>query len=128
MMNENNQINKEAKDYIEQFTPMIKKLASKWTRNPRVPFDDLVSVGMMTLWEATLTWDQTRGYKESTYFWTCINHAMAKYCLKNRYQLKYSIGKKISVEEINERESRMVKVNDYSDIFFIERHDNKRTK
>jgi len=68
---------------IERFTPMIYKLANKWTNEPRVPRDDLVSLGQLAVWRACEHFDPSANTKLSTYVYKAIDNEMYNFYARN---------------------------------------------
>jgi RNA polymerase sigma factor (sigma-70 family) len=64
-------------------TPMVHKLAKKWTRNHFQHYDDFVSEGYVGILEAWKRFDgteyQTKGYRFTTYSWLWIRAMMKDY-------------------------------------------------
>jgi len=91
--NDNSDVNK-----INQYIKLINKLASKFKSEFDLPYDekqDLKSEGIIAVLNALKKFDPSRGVKESTYIYSCIENAMKKYCIERGFI-------KPSSEEMNE--------------------------
>jgi RNA polymerase sigma factor (sigma-70 family) len=97
---------------IASVEPMLIKLARKWTREPRVPFDDLLNIGREATVNAIMTFDMDRGAKLTSHIYNCANRAMMLFWQSNLYQLHSTpYHQKDDLELIKKQESRMVSLN-----------------
>jgi RNA polymerase sigma factor (sigma-70 family) len=94
-------------ELLASFEGMIIKLARKWTKEPRVPFEDLYSIGQMTVINAERTFDADRGVKLSTYVYNALQNAMLDFFKRNRFGLHCSVYfQEKDLDSIKEQEAR----------------------
>jgi len=94
---------------LENYTPMIKRIAWQWKKEPRVPLEDLVSVGQMAAVTAASKWDPERGASEKTYIYHSARNAIVDFHKKNTFELHASVYFQKDPEEfrkIKEQERR----------------------
>ncbi len=82
---------------LEKFQKLIYKFANKWNgllADDLFEFDDLVQEGWLTLWKASIKFDETRGNQFITYGYRALD---------NRYKTLFSHGykKDMSVEHVD---------------------------
>lgn len=75
-------------DVFREYTPMIKKIAHKYSRENRSTHDDFVSAMNEALWRAFKTFDAAATASFKTYTKRCLNHA-AQDVAKKLSQLRY---------------------------------------
>lgn len=73
-------------------------MADKY-RNTGVPFDDLKQIALLGLWKASLTYDEDRGSKFSTYAGRCIQNEINMHLRSHRRQ-KNEIPSDMLVETV----------------------------
>jgi RNA polymerase sigma factor (sigma-70 family) len=64
-------------------TRMVGKVASRWTRNHRQDYDDMVQEGYLGVCRAYDTFDGSKGAAFSSYAYMWINHFIRQYALKS---------------------------------------------
>lgn len=88
-------------EVLKQFDSMVKRLAHKWRRDPRVGFDDLVAEGNMAVLRAYRSFDANNGAKLSTYVYHSIKNAMLGYTKENSLMMHCSIHYQRDPEELD---------------------------
>jgi RNA polymerase sigma factor (sigma-70 family) len=94
---------------LDDFGPMIKKLAARWTKEPRVPYEDLVSIGNMAAIEAVATWKETGGASVSTWVYRCARNAIMYFHNTNKYTLHSSVYHQKNNKQLMDMQQKCVK-------------------
>lgn len=80
---------------VKRHTPMVRMLASRYSMNSFMEFEDAFSVGLMGLMEAVRHYDPNRDAKFSTYLYSRIGWSISRYYSKLKRQ--NCIGRPISL-------------------------------
>lgn len=68
----------EVPDELQEYMPMILKLAERYDQNetPRASREDYINAGLAAAYDAIESYDSTRGAKLKTYMWSAIRNRM----------------------------------------------------
>jgi RNA polymerase sigma factor (sigma-70 family) len=88
-MEKNMKIENEIKT-LNQYKGMVRKMAHKWKREPRITFEDLMSEGNIAVIKACRNYDETRGAKFSTYVYHSIKNSIIGYVKSNSLMMHCS--------------------------------------
>lgn len=78
---------KAIKIIYENNTPLIRKIVLKYVYKTPESFDDLFQEASCAFIKYLKSYDQTKGYKFSTYIYNCISGQLSAYLRKQRYYL-----------------------------------------
>lgn len=90
---------KDKEQMIIDYLGLVGKIAGKYASDMN-PYDDLFQVGCIGLMKAVDDFDESRGFKFTTFAWKVIQNQIFKYLRKQKkHEKAYSLNNIVDVEE-----------------------------